>query len=135
MNSGEGAALARDFDVRRIDFWTLVLYPICAVICGAALWLGVNTKYGTMLLSRPLLVFLGKISFGLYVFYILAIKLMSTILIGLDIRSTSEVWNYGLRLTSSLAITIAISALSYFLFERFFLRAKLRFSAIESRPI
>ena len=122
-------------DVRMIDFGTLVLYPICAVICGAALWLGVNTKYGTMLLSRPLLVFLGKISFGLYVFHILAIKLMSTILIGLDIRSTSEVWNYGLRLTSSLAITIAISALSYFLFERFFLRAKLRFSAIESRPI
>ena len=60
---------------------------------------------------------------------------MRTILIGLDIRSTSEVWNYGLRLTLSLAITIAISTLSYFLFERFFLRVKLRFSAIESRPI
>ena len=33
------------------------------------------------------------------------------------------------------AFAIAMSAQSYFLFERFFLRAKLRFSAIESRPI
>jgi peptidoglycan/LPS O-acetylase OafA/YrhL len=121
--------------VGKISLWTMALYPICGVLCGAVLWLGVNTRYGTLLLSRPWLVFLGKISFGLYVFHLLAIWLGRTTLHSLQIPVTREHWNYGLRFALSLAFAIGMSTLSYFLFERFFLRAKLRFSAIESRPI
>jgi hypothetical protein len=36
----------------KISLWTMALYSICGVLCGAVLWLGVNTRYGTLLLSR-----------------------------------------------------------------------------------
>jgi peptidoglycan/LPS O-acetylase OafA/YrhL len=76
--------------------------------------------------SRPL-VYLGRISYGLYVFHTLVLGLIRQLLPGLG----RESWPTGLV---SLAATIAVASLSYFLLERPFLKLKERFAAIRSRP-
>ena len=120
-------------NVNEIDLWTLALYPICAVICAALLWLTVNVKIVSAFLSQSWIVFLGKISFGLYVFHLLAIWVTTTALTRVGIGTTSDAWNYSMRLGMALALAIAMSTASYFLVERFFLNIKARFSAIPSR--
>jgi peptidoglycan/LPS O-acetylase OafA/YrhL len=47
--------------VREISLWTLALYPACALICGAALWLAVHNRVVIKALSARWLVYLGKI--------------------------------------------------------------------------
>src|SRR5262249_40955734 len=55
-------------NVFQVDLWTLALYPIAAAISGSVLWLAVNVESVSHILSQQWIVFLGKISFGLYVF-------------------------------------------------------------------
>jgi peptidoglycan/LPS O-acetylase OafA/YrhL len=83
----------------------------------------------------PLLVYLGRISFGLYVFHLAAIEIVNVvklIIFGLSDR-------YGIAhlaiAGASLLLTIAVAALSYRFYETPFLRLKERFAAIASRPI
>jgi peptidoglycan/LPS O-acetylase OafA/YrhL len=112
---------------------TLIIYPIAAVICGSALWAAINAKrLAGLVLSRPWLVFLGKISFGLYVFHFYAMWLTALMLKHIP---SLYPFNYLSNIAVSLVFSFCLSTASYFLFERFFLRLKMRFSAIENRPI
>jgi peptidoglycan/LPS O-acetylase OafA/YrhL len=119
-------------NVNMIGASTMLIYPIAAVICGGALWATVNNKTISRLLSRRWLVFLGKISFGLYVFHFYAMWLTDSVFTHLPSLYPLA---YLSRIAVALAITVGLSAASYFLFERYFLRLKTRFSAIENRPI
>jgi peptidoglycan/LPS O-acetylase OafA/YrhL len=81
---------------------------------------------------------LGKISYGLYVYHILAFRLTMPLML-LIIRkaafrfdlASSEVIVFSM----GLAMTVIISFLSYQVLEKTFLKLKVRFTAIESRPI
>ena len=75
--------------------------------------------------------YLGKISYGLYVFHMLCLYIVEK-LIGGYARNFSKFlafWWVGL------AMTIAVAALSYSFFESPFLRLKERFAFVKSRPV
>ena len=82
-------------------------------------------------LTRPAfswLVYLGRISYGLYVVHLLALALVPKILIvnlGIPV-------NYELRVVLSFALTVLLAAVSYRWLEQPFLRLKKRFSKIQT---
>jgi peptidoglycan/LPS O-acetylase OafA/YrhL len=85
----------------------------------------------------PKLVYLGKISYGLYVFHMLAIILVGRILVPPAMLESSAL---GTKLAHSLAfqlaalsVTLVLAVLSYRFLERPFLRMKQRFTVIKSR--
>ncbi len=89
------------------------------------------------LLSRRLLVWLGKLTYGLYVYHVLGLQLGAEVVAYLQKRqlvASPAVVTQMLGIVS-LLLTVAIAALSYRLFESFFLRLKDRWSRVKSRPV
>lgn len=79
-----------------------------------------------MLSFRPIS-YLGKISYGLYVFHILTIDITQKYF---ENKSVGLLSIFAI----SLLLTIIVSALSYELFEKYFLKIKKKFEIIKSRP-
>ncbi|MGO9864962.1 MAG: acyltransferase family protein [Terriglobales bacterium] len=75
--------------------------------------------------------YLGKISYGLYVFHMLAIYIVAKALS----RFPPPRHGFSIYWCSSLALTVAMSVLSYHFFEAPFLRLKERFAFVQSRPV
>jgi len=104
--------------------WQLIAgYGIATAGCGAIVLGLLGISAGVL---PGWMVYLGKISYGLYVYHLLMIHL------------TSGLWRDGqygwLRMVVALAATIAVSAISFELLEKPFLRLKHRFEKIQSRP-
>jgi peptidoglycan/LPS O-acetylase OafA/YrhL len=78
------------------------------------------------------LVWLGKISFGLYVYHLLAINMISALPPSFGAKG---VIGFLLRILGKLGLTILLAALSYGFFESRFLRLKKHFEVVESRPV
>ena len=110
------------------SLFTVIGYPLvdlgCVLIVIGAQ--GINWASGP-LASRPLR-FLGKISFGIYVFHVAAIDLV-----------LGRVNDFGLPALIvgplALALTVALAAASYAWYERPFLVLKQRFERVSSRPV
>jgi peptidoglycan/LPS O-acetylase OafA/YrhL len=81
------------------------------------------------------LVFLGKISYGLYVFHLLGLRLPYTLSARLHGSPKIAAALLTLRIPLALALTVAIACLSYRFFETPFLRMKERFTFVQSRGI
>jgi peptidoglycan/LPS O-acetylase OafA/YrhL len=81
-------------------------------------------KQNILNLENPVLSYLGKISYGLYMYHTIAIVLALKFLIAIEISNI--ILLYGL----SFALTILISAASYRFFEHKFISQKARFSKI-----
>jgi len=75
--------------------------------------------------------YLGKISYGAYVFHFATVRL-ATILVG-EQWPTPE-WAWVCRAIIAETITLAASVVSYELLEKTFLRMKRTFTFVESRP-
>jgi peptidoglycan/LPS O-acetylase OafA/YrhL len=88
--------------------------------------LGVVLVAGGGLLAHPVLVYLGRISYGLYVFHLAVIQ---EVILQLGDMS------WPLRLGSSLGLTLGLAALSYAWLEEPFLRLKARFTYVQSAPL
>jgi peptidoglycan/LPS O-acetylase OafA/YrhL len=73
--------------------------------------------------------YLGKISYGLYVFHLLCLYLAEKLLSPHRFSTFFVYWWLGL------AMTIALASISYAFFESPFLRLKERFVYVKSRPI
>ena len=130
------AALLLGPDISAGGSWLLVLYPICATIAGALLWLTINTRILSALLSHKTVRYLGKISYGLYVYHLLAIYAVLAAFQRLGIQHSPENFAYYLCwLVLALALTIGMAAISYRFVENPFLRWKSRFELVKSRPI
>lgn len=99
-----------------------VPYMLLAVgnLAGCALML-CGTLGGSLLTSRPL-VFLGRISYGLYVFHVAALYVSGRLFDDLPRRALM-----------GLALTIASATLSYYALELPFLKLKKRFTRVRSR--
>ncbi|MGC2635838.1 MAG: acyltransferase [Acidobacteriaceae bacterium] len=104
---------------------TLVGWPVvagsCATIVVAFIGLPVRVAY----LRYP-----GKISYGLYVFHMLCIRIADRLL-----REESGVLHFTARIGLSFALTVLMAALSYNFLERPFLKLKDRFAHVSSRPV
>lgn len=102
-------------------------YPSIA-IGGALLLLSVLRTRTTD--SNPVLVYLGRISYGLYVFHVLGLLISDHVVPD----QTASLLRYSLRVGVALAATIAMAAVSYRWLETPFLSLKQRFTHVLSRP-
>jgi peptidoglycan/LPS O-acetylase OafA/YrhL len=104
---------------------TLVSYPVVAGACTAIVFavIGIGVRL------RPL-EYLGKISYGLYVYHQMCIWITDKIL-----HVRNGVLHMCLREVVAFGITVAVSAVSYTVLEKPFLRLKQRFAYVDSRPV
>jgi peptidoglycan/LPS O-acetylase OafA/YrhL len=105
--------------------WTLFIYPVCGVVSGSALLLALNHRSIVhRLLSQTLIVFLGTISFGLYVFHLWGMILADRTIVYWGIHFQSDIASYAFRFGLALALTVVIATVSWFAFEQWFLSLK-----------
>jgi peptidoglycan/LPS O-acetylase OafA/YrhL len=104
---------------------TLIGYPALVAGCVAIL-----VAFIGMPLRSATLQYLGKISYGLYVYH-LGCALVTDKLFTTD----PGVVHALLRVFVVFGLTVAVSAVSYAIVERPFLNLKRRFAFIESRPV
>ncbi len=107
--------------------WRIVLgYPMVAL--GGLLLVSAVLRDG----ARPAkpLVYLGRISYGLYVFHVLGLLISDNIVS----NQTASLARYGLRVLVAFALTVTMAAISYRWLETPFLKLKQRFTYVLSRP-
>ena len=111
----------------------------CAVLLAAALGGG---NFGNGGVVRRGLIYLGKISYGLYVYHSLAIALSRDLVFHLAAAWQTRfgqplpvLQSYVLYLFLSFFLVVAAAACSYQWLEAPFLRLKRRFTLIPSRPV
>src|SRR5262249_13455142 len=109
-------------------FGTLTGYPLIAA-ASAAIFLGTLGSRQPILGSKAL-VYLGKISYGLYVYHILGLRISYWIFRG----HTSRLPGFAVFFLVGLGLTVVLSAISYEWLEKPFLRLKERYTHIPSRP-
>jgi peptidoglycan/LPS O-acetylase OafA/YrhL len=81
------------------------------------------------------LIHLGKISYGLYAFHLLGLRLSEAIMFRWRAAYPGNGTTLALRIPIALALTIFFAAFSYRFFETPFLRMKERFTFIPSRNV
>lgn len=105
---------------------TLIGFPVVAAGCTCILF----AVLGVGLRTPRTLLYLGKISYGLYVFHRLG-----NVLSGMLMPVHSATLQLALRPILALAITIVLASLSYAFLEKPFLKLKNRFAHIVTRPV
>ena len=147
--SGVACWLVADgvFHILRSDLAPQLGRTVAGYVLGAmgCLLVFASVNGSPMLARTKPLVYLGKISYGLYVYHVLCITLSRAcvwqILSHLSVRTERstgswEYWLYGL--TSSLlalGLVILVASLSYRFIEKPFLRLKERFTFVSSRAV
>lgn len=113
-----------------------ISYPMIAIFSASIADIALRSRAaGTLLSIRPLL-FMGEISFGLYVYHLLAISFARDLLAylaGRGLSYSASAIDFAMLLATTLVITVAMAAVSYFAFERPFLRIKKRFEVVSGR--
>jgi peptidoglycan/LPS O-acetylase OafA/YrhL len=100
--------------------YTLVDGILAIVVCTALVAAPVG------LLGHPILVYLGRISFGLYVFHFPVIH---------GVLNVVDTMSWPIRLSASFGLTLLLAAYSYRFLEQPFLRLKHRFTYVRSAPV
>jgi len=119
----------------------ILSYPVAALGCGAILVAVIEASGGQVkTLWGRFLVYLGKISYGLYVYHGLGITLTLLFCSPLLARSPADPFSLQLfkqfmNSAISLVITFGIAACSYGWLEAPFLRLKEHFTVVASRPV
>ena len=103
-------------------------YPVAALGCAGILLAmrGVSTP----MVCNDKVIYLGKISYGLYVYHILGLSIAEHLL-G-PYRSSFQI---GIGVTAGLCLTIILAIFSYTFLEAPFLRWKKHFTYVPSRPV
>lgn len=115
-------------------YGVIALYPVCAVLAGSMAWLVTSVPALRALFSSRFMIFMGKRSFGLYVYHRLGYVYADT-LAGYFAIPADQAGRLALVAGTGLVLTTAMAVVSYAFFEKPFLMMKARFSSIESRPV
>ncbi len=109
--------------------WDFVWVWLCGVgLVVVAVW---GKGWLRAALSNPRVVWLGKISYGLYMYHEVALWARDRLLDWLPWFANQE----ELLSLGALAMTIALAAVSYYGYERRFLRLKRAWTRVPSRPV
>jgi len=111
---------------------SLITYPVLALLFGSTLLyvLSPGSWLGRLLTVQPL-PWLGKISYGLYIWHLIVRPFVFVWVI----RPLHLPRTFGVLIPVTLAFVIAVAAISYYLYERPFIRLKERFQVIHNRPV
>ncbi len=110
-----------------------VLTYLATASASVMLLIAVLRKDAQFLLQRPFswLVYLGRISYGLYVFHLLGLALIAkVVVVNLGITLSFES-----RVLLSFGLTVLLAAVSYRWLEQPFLRLKKRYSPLPAREV
>lgn len=106
----------------------LLLYPTAAFSSGLIIWAVINYEQCEMK-KFALLIYLGRISYGLYVYHLLAIRAALILFVYLSIAEKYfTVWVFVV----GLIMTVLTALISYQFLEKPFLNIKKRFTHVES---
>ncbi|MEO6245561.1 MAG: acyltransferase family protein, partial [Opitutaceae bacterium] len=103
-------------------------YTLVALGCSLILVGILDDNCVSRALSAGPLRYLGKISFGIYVYHVLCLAA------GKKIAGAFAAGSWWVATLASAALTVAVAALSYQFFEKRFLVIKERFAVVKSRP-
>jgi peptidoglycan/LPS O-acetylase OafA/YrhL len=105
------------------------LYPLVDTACVLLVMGSLGSPRIGFFLSTRLLRYLGKISFGIYVYHIIVLHYVKLLA---ESYGVTDRW---IIVASALTATCVIASTSYELFEKHFLKLKRRYTVIESRPL
>lgn len=107
--------------------WTEMLgcYPAAAACCAVIVYSVLGMRFESRTLR-----YLGKISYGLYVFHAGCIALVDKYF-----KAGPGFIHAPLRIILAFGLTVLVSALSYRFLESPFLKLKKRFTYVDSRPV
>ena len=109
-------------------------YPVAALMCAALIDLAIRAPGPRRWLSWGPVRWLGAISFGLYVYHLLAIGMTGRLMAAFIDLPPSNL-RVAVSTLLSLLMTIALAALSYRFVERPFLRLKDKVTVVVGRPV
>jgi peptidoglycan/LPS O-acetylase OafA/YrhL len=112
----------------QIGVHQIFIYAVVAIGSALLLVLVIYDPLMSFLAAGPLR-YMGKISYGLYVFHFLGIHMAEAFQRHLSIDSW---WFHSM---AALTITVALASASYRLIEKPFLSFKLKYEAVRNRPI
>lgn len=118
-------------NLNNISYWLILSYTIVGISTSMVLFSVSNSNYLKKIFSKELFVFLGKRSYGLYVYHLLGNGVASFMIKKITLLPSNALASF----IYSLTFTVVVSIISYKLIETPFLKLKKRFEVIMSRPI
>lgn len=110
----------------KLKFYTVFGYSAVAIFMVFLVLFSISVKKNNFLTYKPF-IFLGKISFGLYIWHILALD------IAIPVFNKLYLPFFGVP--AAFLSTVLLAMLSYYIYEIRFLKIKERFSKVVSRPV
>ena len=111
-------------DSIRHYFLPILICFYVALVGG--LWYFPIAGYSKIVLTQPVLVYIGKISYGVYLYHEIARVFTWWVTQDLFV-SIPKYPAYGLRFTIYILLSISLASISYHMYERKFLKLKYRF--------
>ena len=118
-------------NIDKISYWLIASYSFVGISTSMVLFSVSNSKYLKTIFSKEIFVFLGKRSYGLYLYHFLG-NAVASLMIS---RVSGIPSNSFASFIYSLSFTIIVSIISYKIVETPFLKLKKKFEVIISRPI
>lgn len=115
----------------KFDIFRLINDEVVAVITVVLIWNVSGNNRAIIRLEHPLMDYLGKISYGIYIYHPLFIFLGYQLLADF-FRSLGSPWDHVAIYFFIAGMTILTAAVSYRYFEKKFIRLKDRFSRVHS---
>ncbi|AFM03732.1 putative acyltransferase [Bernardetia litoralis DSM 6794] len=107
-------------------FIQIIHFEVFSILFGIVI-LNLSSNEKTILnIEGKLINYLGRISYGIYMYHVIAIVIVLKLLVFLNIS------NILLQYLLSIILTIVISSISYTFFEKYFINIKRKFSRVTS---
>lgn len=116
--------------MNKFHFYSIIDHEIVAIITLIMIFNQVNNPRKLISLENPVFDYLGKISFGLYVYNPLIIYLMSLLFRKISIENAFL--NLGILYIVVVSAVVVTAHLSYFYFEKRFLKLKKNYTTVQS---